>query len=315
MTPMPGPVLVDAERTRAALAFPDLVAALRDTFVAGAQAPLRHRHALDAGAVLLLMPAWQGRAALGVKLVTVFPENGKRGLNAVSSTYLLCDGETGRHVAILDGNEITGRRTAAASALAGDYLARPDAETLLVVGSGHVASLFAPAWRAVRPIKRVLVWNLRAAGAERLAAALRAEGFEAFATEDLEAAARQADIVSCATLSATPLIQGAWLRPGTHVDLVGAYLPTMREADDDAVTRARVFMDTDAVLTEGGDIVQPLQAGLIERAHVRGTLADLCRGQVAGRENAEQVTLFKSVGSALEDLAAAALVARALRLA
>lgn len=304
-----GPRMIDAAATRAALPMDRLVDALHDAFVAGAETPLRHRHALPEGSSLLLMPAWRGRAALGVKIVTVFPGNGALGLNAVSSTYLLCDGATGAHLAIIDGNEITGRRTAAASALAGRYLARPDASRLLIVGSGHVAGLMAEAWRAVRPISSVVVWNVRAAGAERLAGELRAQGFAATAATELEAAVGAADIVSCATLSHTPLVQGAWLRPGTHLDLVGAYMPTMRETDDDAVRRASVFIDTDAALAEAGDITQPLRAGVIAPEAIRGTLFSLCRGEVPGRRDAAEITLFKSVGSAIEDLAAATLVA------
>lgn len=309
MTPAQGPRQIDAAATRVALPMRELVDALHDAFVAGADTPLRHRHALPDGATLLLMPAWQGRIAFGVKIVTVFPGNGALGLNAVASTYLLCDGTTGRHLAIIDGNEITGRRTAAASALAGRYLARADAQHLLIVGSGHVAGLMAEAWSTVRGIRHVAVWNLRHAGAERLAAQLRVAGFDARATTDLEAAVREADIVSCATLSQTPLIRGAWLRPGTHLDLVGAYLPTMRECDDEAVRRARIFIDTDAALAEGGDIIQPLQQGVIAREAILGTLFALCRGEVQGRRDAAEITLFKSVGSAIEDLAAAALVA------
>ncbi len=310
MAPFPGPALIDAAQTRAALPMGPLVDALRDAFIQGAEAPLRHRHPLPEGCSILLMPAWQGRAALGVKIVTVFPPNGALGLNAVSSTYLLCDGQTGRHLAIIDGNEITGRRTAAASALAGRYLARADASHLLVVGSGHVAGLLPEAWAAVRGISRVTVWNVRRAGAERLAAELREAGFDAAAAGDLQAAVREADIVSCATLSHDALIKGAWLQPGTHVDLVGAYMPTMCEADADAVRMARVFIDTDAALAEAGDIVQPLKAGIISADHVAGTLYSLCRGEAQGRESAHQITLFKSVGTALEDLAAAGLVMR-----
>jgi ornithine cyclodeaminase len=222
---------------------------------------------------------------------------------------LLCDGATGQHLAIIDGNEITGRRTAAASALAGRHLARADATRLLIVGGGHVAGLMAEAWRAVRPIASVVVWNIRPAGAERLAAALRAQGISATATEDLERAVRAADIVSCATLSHTPLVRGAWLRPGTHLDLVGGYMPTMREADDDAARLCRVFIDTDAALAEAGDITQPLASGVIGADAIQGTLFSLCRGEVAGRRSDSEKTLFKSVGSAIEDLAAAALVA------
>ena len=300
------PLLIGADAVRAALPFGRLVPALREAFRAGATVPLRHRHDLPHDSSLLLMPAWDGRAALGVKLVSVFPGNGRYGLPAVSSTYLLCDGETGRHLAVIDGAELTARRTAAASALAGSFLARADASRLLIVGSGHVAGQLADAWRAVRPIARVDVWNLRPAGAERLASALRGDGFDAAVAGDLEQAARAADIVSCATLATEPLIRGAWLAPGSHLDLIGGYRPTMREADDEAVRGARVFIDTEAALAEAGDITQPLATGVL--TGVAGTLAELCRAEKPGRETAAQRTVFKSVGSALEDLAAAALV-------
>jgi len=302
-----GPIVIDLARTRASLAFPALVAALRAAFIAGAEAPLRHRHALPDG-TLLLMPAWRGRGAMGVKIVTVFPGNGARGLNSVHSTYLLCDGETGQHLALIDGNEVTGRRTAAASALAGDYLARKDASHLLIVGSGHVAGMMTDAWRAVRPIRTVHIWNIRPAGAERLAARLRGEGIDAEAVGDLEAAVGAADIVSCATLATAPLVRGAWLRPGTHLDLIGSYKPDMREADDDAMATARLFIDTEAAFAEAGDITQALAAGRITREAVRGTLFTLCRNETPGRQDDREITLFKSVGSAIEDLAAATLV-------
>jgi ornithine cyclodeaminase len=314
-----GPLTIGRARAAESLAFARLIPALRAAFIAGAETPLRHRHKLAAPghrlaapgateASLLLMPAWQGRTALGVKIVTVFPENGALGLNAVSSTYLLCDGATGRHLAVIDGNEITGRRTAAASALAGDYLARKDARSLLVVGSGHVAGMLPAAWAAVREIGRVLVWNRNAAGAERLAAQLRQDGFDAAATAELEAATRASDIISCATLANQPLIRGEWLSPGAHLDLIGGYRPDMREADDAAVARARVFIDTDAALAEAGDITQALASGALTREAIMGDLFGLCRGTAGGRGTAEDITLFKSVGSAIEDLAAAGLV-------
>jgi ornithine cyclodeaminase len=237
-----------------------------------------------------------------VKVVSVFPDNGARGLPAVSASYLLCDGATGRHLALIDGGEITRRRTAAASALAGSFLAREDAATLLIVGSGHVAGLMADAYRAVRPIKRVLIWNIRRAGAERLAARIGGE-----AVTDLAAALREADIVSCATLSREPLVRGEWLRPGTHLDLIGGFTPAMREADDEAVRRSRVFIDTDAALAEAGDLLDPIAHCVLRREDIAGSLFSLCCGETPGRRDAGEITLFKSVGSALEDLAAAGL--------
>jgi ornithine cyclodeaminase len=298
--------ILDAAQTAAALPFDRLIPALREAFVLGAEVPLRHRHDIaqpdGVTASLLLMPAWRASGLMGVKVVSVFPGNGARGLPAVSASYLLCDGATGQHLALIDGSEITRRRTAASSALAGSFLAREDASSLLIVGSGHVAGLMAEAYRVVRPIERVRVWNIRSAGAERLAARLGAE-----AVSDLAAAVADADIVSCATLSQTPLIRGEWLRAGTHVDLIGGFTPAMREADDAAVQRSRVFIDTDAALAEAGDLIDPIAHGVLRREDIAGSLFTLCRGETPGRRDVAEITLFKSVGSALEDLAAAGL--------
>jgi ornithine cyclodeaminase/alanine dehydrogenase-like protein (mu-crystallin family) len=299
-------LILNAEQTAAALPFDRLIPVLRDAFTSGATVPLRHRHDMPqpdgTTAAVLMMPAWRAHGLFGVKVVSVFPNNGARGLPAVSASYLLCDGDTGEHLALIDGAEITRRRTAAASALAGSYLARDNAETLLIVGSGHVAGLMAEAYRVVRPIKRVMIWNIRPAGAERLAARLGAE-----AVTDLAAAVAEADIVSCATLAREPLIRGEWLRPGTHLDLIGGFTPAMREADDEAVRRSRVFIDTDAALAEAGDLIDPIAHGVLRRDDIAGSLFTLCRGQPPARESTTEITLFKSVGSALEDLAAAGL--------
>lgn len=304
-------VVIGPEQIRASLRFDRLIPALRAAFVAGAEAPLRHRHDLPqpdgTTASLLLMPAWRSGGFIGTKLVTVFPGNAARGSRAVSASYVLIDDETGRHLALIDGTEITGLRTAAASALAASYLARPDAATLLIVGSGHVAGLMADAHAAVRPIRQVRIWNVRSAGAERLAAALRQRGIDAEACTDLQQACAEADIISCATLSRTPLIHGAWLQAGCHLDLIGAFTPAMRETDDACLARAQVFIDTEAALAEAGDLVQPIQAGLLSRDDIVAGLAALCRGDHPGRGSADEITLFKSVGSALEDLAAASL--------
>ncbi len=295
--------MLDAAATAAALPFDLLVPALQAAFAGEAKVPDRHHHPLPGGATLLLMPAWQ-RDWLGVKVVTVHPGNAARGMPAVHSTYLLAEAATGRPALLLDGDTLTARRTAAASALAASFLARPDASRLLLVGAGRVASLLPAAHRSVRGVQEIRVWNPTAARADALVAALRADGFDAGRTDDLPAAAAWADIVSCATLSTVPLIQGAWLRPGTHLDLVGAFTPAMREADEDAIRGARVFVDTLAALHEAGEL-----AGLGE-ADLCGTLATLCQDG-AGRLGNE-VTAFKSVGTALEDLAAAVLAIEGL---
>jgi alanine dehydrogenase len=289
------------------LDFPSLVAALREMFRDGAEVPLRHHHQVSDTATLLLMPAWQTGRALGIKIVTVFPDNAARGLPSVHGTYLLLDPATGVPQAVLDGTALTLRRTAAASALAADFLARADSAVHLLVGTGALAPHLAAAYAALRPIRETRVWGRDPQKAAALAARLQAEGIAAVATGDLAAAAASADIITCATLAHDPMIRGGWLRPGTHVDLVGGYTPDMREADDDAVARARIYIDTAAALHEAGDIVQPLKSGRLTKDRIVGDLFDLCRGRCPGRRDAREITLFKSVGSALEDLAAAVL--------
>jgi ornithine cyclodeaminase len=309
------PVIIDAARTRASLPFDRLIPALREAFTAGAHVPLRHHHFMPqpdgSTATILIMPAWQ-RAFVGIKIVTIFPENGKRALPGLFSSYLLCDGETGQHIALIDGNEITSRRTAGIAALGADFLARKEARKLLVCGSGRIASLLADAFRVVRPIEKVAVWNINEAGAARLVFELREKGVDAEVAPDLERAVGEADIVSCATLAATPIIKGAWLKPGTHLDLIGSFTPFMREADDEAFRRADVWLDTYDALKESGELLDPIRDGIIRPDDIRGSLTELCRGERNGRADASEITVFKAVGTALSDIAAAGLVYRDL---
>ena len=308
-----------------ALTFPGLVGVLRDAFRDGAVQPVRHHHAVErpgsAGSTLLLMPAWTDFKAdaaknghIGVKIVTVSPDNNAVGKPAVMGLYLLLDGATGEPQALIDGQRLTQWRTASASALAASYLAREDAARLLVIGAGALSSFLAQAHSAVRPIEKIRIGNRTPANAEKVAAELRAAGLPAEAASDLEAELGQADIVSSATISQTPLVKGALLKAGAHVDLVGGFTPAMREADDDAISRARVFVDTRAGATkEAGDIVKPLASGVLKEADIVAELAELAREQKKGRESADEITLFKSVGAALEDLAAGIAVYRALK--
>lgn len=304
---------VEAADIDRALQGPLLIDRLETAFREGAEVPLRHHHHVDApggaGGTLLLMPAWRGGGPLGVKVVSVYPDNPGRGLPSVIGLYLLFDGTTGQPRAILDGVELTLRRTAAASALAARFLARPDAARLLMVGAGALAPHLIRAHRLVRPIREVMIWNRSPGRARALAERLAGEGIPCRAVDDLEGAARVADIVSCATMSAAPLVRGAWLGAGAHLDLVGAYTPRMRESDDEAVRRASLFVDTrQGATSEAGDIVDPLSRGIIAASDIRADLYDLCRGRHGGRAGADEITLFKSVGTALEDLAAADLV-------
>ena len=302
-----------AAEVHAALPWAALARVLEQAFVAGdTEVPLRHAHALGAGGSLLLMPAWSA-AALGVKLVTVMPQAAAQGLPTVQASYLLSDRHTGAALALLDGEALTVRRTAAASALAAQHLARPDACMLLMVGAGRLAPWLVRAHVALRPaLSRVAVWARRTESAAALVRQLRDEGIAAGAVADLAAAVAQADMISCATTATAPLVCGEWLRPGTHLDLVGGFRPDMREVDDAAVARcARIVVDTRAgALAEAGDLVQPLARGVITPERIAGDLAALLRGDCAGRVERDEITLFKSVGTALEDLAAAQWVLR-----
>ena len=301
------------------LTFPALIDALAEAFRSEIVVPIRHHHQIERDgtpATLLLMPAWTGAASvqgfLGVKIVSVFPDNGARNLPSVLGTYLLMDGATGEPRAALDGTRLTVWRTAAASALAARFLVRDDAERMVMVGAGALAPFLIRAHMSQRPIRAVTLWNHRPEKAEALAADLRSRGLPVTATRDLEAAVRDADLVSCATLSETPIVRGAWLKPGAHLDLVGAFNLRMREADDDALRQAQVYIDTEAARTEGGDVALALKSGAIAAGHIRGDLFGLCRGTVPAHRQADAITAFKSVGTAIEDLAAAMLVWRNL---
>ncbi|CAN7610374.1 ornithine cyclodeaminase family protein [Variovorax paradoxus] len=302
----------DQPATREPLDFARLVPALRAAFVAEAQVPPRHVHVIEtAGAdkgTVLIMPAWSDAGFLGIKTINIFPGNSARGLPGLHATYVLYDARTGVPLAMMDGNELTARRTAAASALGASFLARTDARRLLVLGTGRVARLLPAAHASVRPIDEVLVWNHRPEGAQALAAQWRAEGFNARATTGLEAAVRQADIVSCATLATAPLVRGEWLAPGSHLDLIGSFTPAMREADVRCFEGARTFVDTTEALQKAGELLDAIAADTLRADEVQGTLSALCRGECAGRTGREERTVFKAVGSALEDLAAATLV-------
>lgn len=300
---------IDGAAVHAALEWSVLVDALRAAFRAGANAPLRGSYPVTpAGDRLLLMPAWDA-SSLGVKIVTVYPGNPARGLASVSALYLLLDAASGHPLALIDGEALTLRRTAAASALASLYLSRPDSRTLLAVGPGRLAPYLIGAHCAVRPIERVLMWGRDRGRAEVAAAGLRAKGVPADACADLGSGLGEADIVTAATTAREPVVRGAQVKPGTHVDLVGAFTPEMRESDDELIAKAAVFVDTRAgALREAGDLVHAIDGGAIGREHVRAELADLVTAHHPGRRSPGEITLFKSVGTALEDLCAARLV-------
>jgi len=313
---------LNADQLCNALPWKDLIEALSAIFARDdVRSPIRHHHSLEVPgeptATLLLMPAWIEGEYLGVKQVNVFPGNNARDLPGLSSHYLLSCGRSGLPLALLDGNELTARRTAAASALASRLLSRADASNLLMVGAGRMGRRLIPAHMSVRPIQTVQVWDRKEAAAAALVAELLAVGIDARVcpSERLPQVAGEADIISCATLATAPVVFGAWLKPGAHLDLVGSFTPTMRETDNAAMQRCAVFVDTRAgALSETGDLIMPIREGAIGAEKILAELAELCRGQHAGRaalSNPEQaLTLFKSVGDSREDLAAAILAYR-----
>jgi ornithine cyclodeaminase/alanine dehydrogenase-like protein (mu-crystallin family) len=305
-------LVFDANATCQALPFERLIPALRELFASGCTVPPRHVHQVGGapgeGFTSLIMPAWLEGRCYGVKIINIASGNAARGLPGLHASYLLYDAVSGVPVALIDGDQLTARRTAAASALGASWLARSDARHLLVVGGGRIARLLPDAYRAVRPIEQISVWARSGSQAEGIAAELRAQGLVAQAVPDLEAAVGAADIVSCATLATEPVIQGRWLRPGSHLDLIGSFTPAMREADDACFAGAALYIDTEEALQKSGELLGPMARGVFRADDVRGTLTGLARGEAPGRQDAAERTVFKSVGIALEDLAGAMLV-------
>lgn len=306
---------LDAESVAKALPYDALIRCLGRAFADAADVPTRIH--LDVpvpqgnAGNLLLMPAWQQGGSLGVKIATVFPDNHKLDHPAVFASYVLMSATTGMRIAVLDGSELTLRRTAAASALASSYLSRVDAKCLLMVGTGNLAPHLVAAHCEVRSITEVLIWGRRNTAARKLAETLSTSGCNVSVVERVEDAVERADIVSCATLASEPLVKGAWLQAGQHLDLVGSFRPDMAEADTEAIMRSSIYVDTrDGTFAEAGEIVQALQSGSITKSDVRGELSELAGGSVPGRRDDDEITLFKSVGTALEDLAAAELAVR-----
>ena len=315
------PIHYDAVAAHRLLDYPGLVDALEGMYRAGVDevARLGLKQPLPDGRQndWLILPAWQYGKHFGVKLVSVFPGNAQKGLASILGLYALFDGETGTPLATIDGAALTLRKTAANSALASRQLARNDVETLVMLGAGELAPHLAMAHATVRPsLRRILIWNRTTASAEAMAKRLASEpatrNCAIAPTDDLEAAIRKADLISAATMTKTPLVRGNWLKPGTHVDLVGGFRPDMREADDDAVLRARLFCDARfTAVEEAGDLNDPLERGIIDDAAITD-LFQLARRERPGRQSNDEITLFKSGGGGHEDLATAGyLVSRA----
>jgi 1-pyrroline-2-carboxylate reductase [NAD(P)H] len=305
--------VIEAADVHRVLDFPALVEALRQAFAGPAGMPRRMVFRLDEGKspdAFAVLPAWN-EEVIGVKAFTYLPGNAAKGRDILHSKILLFDRETGRPLDLVDGTSVTYWRTAAVAALAADYLARRDAERLLVCGTGNLAPFMAQAHASVRPIRAIGIWGRNRAKAERVVTELRRRlpDREIEAMSDLEAAARAADVISCATGSHDPIILGAWVRPGTHTDFIGNHERDGRECDTELVVKSRIYVDSRAnVLNEAGEILIPITEKRLREEDIVGELTQLCSGAVAGRSNSEEITLFKSVGTALSDLAAARLV-------
>lgn len=273
--------------------------------------PMRHHHdfpnpEVQADTTLLLMPAWNPSKNAGVKIITVSPENEQFDLPSIQGTYIYFDAIKGSIKAILEAKSLTVKRTAAASALASSYLSREDASSLLMIGTGALSINLIKAHATVRPIKEVFIWGRNFEKATAICNVLKNEIFTITAIKIIEEKIAKVDIISCATLSKKPLVLGKYLKNGQHIDLVGAYKKDMREADDETISKASVYVDTfQGGLKESGDIVIPLQNRTLKEENIKADLFQLCSNQKKGRSTEEEITVFKSVGHALEDLAAA----------
>ena len=302
-----------AETLSEMLRLEPLLDVLQKGFCEDITVPLRHHHhyanpAASVDSTFLLMPAWEKEGYLGVKLITVSPENPKQQLPSIQGLYVLFEVATGNPLLTMDAKSLTLLRTSAASALASRYLSRTNSDSLLMVGTGALAPYLVRAHAGVRPIEKVWVWGRNFKKAQLVAEELKEEGFEVEAVASLNPYASQASIISCATMAKEPLIKGEWLREGQHLDLVGSYLPDHREVDDECIRKSSLYVDImEGATKESGDIVMPLDSGLISQEDIRGDLFDLCQGKVRGRTAEAEISLFKSVGHALEDLVAAKL--------
>ncbi|NER12792.1 ornithine cyclodeaminase family protein [Leptobacterium flavescens] len=273
--------------------------------------PMRHHHDFpnpeeNKDSTLLLMPAWNPGREAGVKIVTVSPNNGKFDLPSIQGTYIYLDAHKGGIKAILEAKALTAKRTAAASALASSFLSRKNASSLLMIGTGALSANLIKAHASVRPIKNVFVWGRNPEKSLAICDAFSGDDLTVQSVRDIEEVISEVDIISCATLSQDPLVFGKFLKQGQHIDLVGAYKKNMREADDETIRKSSIFLDTyQGGLKESGDIVIPLEKGIIDRSHIKADLFELCSEVKSGRTYDSEITLFKSVGHALEDLAAA----------
>lgn len=308
---------IDNETIDQVLNYDKMLEALYKIFISKFTMPVRHHHFYNtpdsAENALILMPAWTDKY-LGCKQVIVAPKNAEQHLPAIHALYTLFNAETGVPLAQMDATKLTSVRTACASALAAKYLARENAENLLVIGSGSVAYHLAQAHSSVRNYKHIEVWARNSDKAQALLDSLKQQGFTNVSiANDLQAAIQKADVISSATLSKEPIIKGEWLKPGVHLDLIGSHTPRTREADDEVIRRSTIYADSrEGALHETGELAIPIASGLLDPKDVQADLVELCKANKLARKNEEEITLFKSAGLAIEDLAAALMVYEAV---
>lgn len=308
---------IDNETIDQVLNYDKMLEALYKIFISKFTMPVRHHHFYNtpdsAENALILMPAWTDKY-LGCKQVIVAPKNAEQHLPAIHALYTLFNAETGVPLAQMNATKLTSIRTACASALAAKYLARENAENLLVIGSGSVAYHLAQAHSSVRSYKDIEVWARNSDKAQALLDSLKQQGFTNVSiANDLQAAIQKADVISSATLSKEPIIKGEWLKPGVHLDLIGSHTPRTREADDEVIRRSTIYADSrEGALHETGELAIPIASGLLDPKDVQADLVELCKANKLARKNEEEITLFKSAGLAIEDLAAALMVYEAV---
>ncbi len=305
-------LIIPDEKISKYLEYKKLIEALRGIFQTDYTMPVRHHHFYKTPEgdenTLILMPVWNNDY-MGMKQVTVAPANANRNMPSIFAQYILSNSKTGEPLAMMNATELTARRTACSSALASSYLSREDAENLLIVGGGSVASQLVQAHMSVRNFEKVSVWMRNTAKMDEFVAGLKDQGIDAETVTNLEEAARKADVISCATLSKTPIIKGEWIKSGTHLDMIGSHKPDTRETDDVAISKSSIFVDSRAgALHETGELAIPIADGIITAEDVKADIVELVKGIHPGRTSSEEITLFKSAGLAIEDLAAALLV-------
>jgi len=299
----------DRQAIESIFSYQEFIPILKESFTKEITSPTRPHYSIPNGAkepnVLLLMPAWQIDHYIGIKIVTVFQENSDKNLETINGIYLLMDGKTGLTLATYEASTLTAKRTAATSALASSMLARADSKTYTMLGTGKLCTELITAHQSILPLEEVFIWGRNFDKAQTKASQLKNGDVKVSAIVEKTTALSKSDIVSAATFSKTPIVHGKHIRSGTHIDLVGSYLPDYREADDALISKSSLFIDTKAALKESGDLIIPINEGVISTTQIQGTLIQLCKGEDPGRLDKNEITFFKSVGYALEDLAIA----------